>query len=371
MVYLMNNDLIYNQMVKPAKRDNNKLRSYLIVNPCLCKHIPASPYVFMEKAEQLSNKLLENINNSSLLVIAFSETATALGAACAYYLNKNNNVYYITTTRENYENEEYIDFSEIHSHAASQRLYTKNLDEVIKIVDHIVFVEDEVTTGNTIINLYRELKNKFNCNNKKFWTLSLINGMKQENIENFRFYNIEPCFILKTDNDNIVKHIDNIEENGKRYNADYSACEIEITELDGYINPRFVTKYSNYYGKLLDLFDKINYDENSGKTLVLGTEECMFAGILFSLRMGKDVLFHATTRSPIVPSKQKDYPLFSRYSLESFYEKDRVTYIYNLKKYDNIYIITDSICNNKGINSLINVLKMEDNNNYRLIYFRS
>ena len=74
----MNNDVLYNQMVKPAKRDNNKLRSYLIVNPCLCKHIPACPNILMEKAEQLSNKLLEYISNSSILVIAFSETATAI-----------------------------------------------------------------------------------------------------------------------------------------------------------------------------------------------------------------------------------------------------------------------------------------------------
>ena len=99
----MNNDVLYNQMVKPAKRDNNKLRSYLIVNPCLCKHIPACPHVLMEKAEQLSNKLLENITGSSILVIAFSETATAVGAACAYYLHKNNQVScHSSLTKSNY-----------------------------------------------------------------------------------------------------------------------------------------------------------------------------------------------------------------------------------------------------------------------------
>ena len=93
----------------------------------------------------------------------------------------------------------------------------------------------------------------------------------------------------------------------------------------------------------------------------------MFAGILFGFKLGGNILFHATTRSPIVPAKYDDYPLFSRYSLESFYEKNRVTYIYNLKKYDNIYIVTDSIYNNDGINSLINALKIKDNKNITII----
>lgn len=363
----MNNDVLYNQMVKPAKRDNNKLRSYLIVNPCLCKHIPACPHVLMEKAEQLSNKLLENITGSSILVIAFSETATAVGAACAYYLHKNNQVYFITTTRENYDNEEYIDFSEVHSHAAAQKLYTKNLHNIINNIKHIVFIEDEITTGNTIINLYNALNKKFKFENINFWTLSLINGMKQENLDNFKNHNITPLFLLKTNNDNIGQHIDNINENGEKYDSSLESNIINIINLKGYLNPRFVTNYEDYYTKLIDLYDKIKHNINNSNILILGTEECMFAGILFGFKLGGNILFHATTRSPIVPAKYDEYPLFSRYSLESFYEKNRVTYIYNLKKYDNIYIVTDSIYNNDGINSLINALKIKDNKNITII----
>lgn len=363
----MDNDILYHQMVKPAKRDNNKLRSYLIVNPCLCKHIPANPNVLMEKAEQLSNKLLEKINNSNILVIAFAETATAVGAACAYFLHKNNQVYYITTTREDYISEEYINFSEVHSHAAAQKLYTKNLNEIIYNINHIIFIEDEITTGNTIINLYNEINKKFNCKNINFWTLSLINGMKQENFDNFKNNNITPLYLLKTDNDYILKHIDNIDENGEKYNADIANSDYNIIHLKGYINPRFVNNYKDYYTRLIDLYNNFIHNINNGNTLILGTEECMFAGILFGHKLGGNITFHATTRSPIVPSKAKNYPLYARYSLESFYEKNRITYIYNLKKYDSVYIITDSICNNNGINSLINALKINGNTNITII----
>lgn len=361
------NKALFNEMVKPAKRDNNKLRSYLIVNPCLCKHVPNNPAVLMEKAQQLSNIFLNNINNSPILIIAFSETATAVGASCAYFIKNSNYVYYITTTREHYDNEDYIDFSEVHSHASSQRLYTKNLGNVINNVEHIVFIEDEITTGNTIINLYNDLKNKFDLNNKKIWTLSLINGMKQENLDNFKNHNITPYYLLKTDNEYIESIVNQVTENGDNYKCSIQNTDINIVEFKGYINPRFVCRYDDYYNYLINLYEKINIIKNNN-TLILGTEECMFAGILMGYEKFDNSLIHATTRSPIVPSKDNDYPLFSRYELASFYEDNRKTFIYNLKEYDNIYIITDSINNKNGIHSLINALKLNNNKNINLIF---
>ena len=39
---------------------------------------------------------------------------------------------------------------------------------------------------------------------------------------------------------------------------------------------------------------------------------------------------------------EKEYPLHSRFELASFYEKGRVTFIYNLESYDHVLILTDS-----------------------------
>lgn len=96
------------ELVKIAKRENNKKRSYLVVNRLQGKHIPVSP----KEAFQMFGELAELINKSypteKLLLIGFAETATAIGAALAGELD----CYYIQTTRENIENVDYLYFSE-------------------------------------------------------------------------------------------------------------------------------------------------------------------------------------------------------------------------------------------------------------------
>lgn len=362
------NDSLYKEMVRAAKRDNNKLRSYLIVNPVLCKHIPASPEKFFNKAKDLADKFKNIAENEPVLVIAFAETATALGACVCSNLNKDS--YFITTTRENYPDEECLYFSEVHSHAASQKLYIKGLDNILKKIRHIVFVEDEITTGNTIINLINVLKEKFsNIETKKIWVLSFINGMDSKSLERFHNNHITPLYLLKTDNEIIAEQIKNISLEGSYFQSNNNEISNSgIFHFKKYINPRFAVKFSEYEKSIEEAAKIINSHINilDNDILVLGTEECMYPGLYISKLMQKNtknILFHATTRSPIMTGNHKGYPLNTRYSLESFYEKERVTYIYNLKKYSSVIIVSDGINNKKGIYSLVNALKIHNNDN--------
>ena len=59
-------------------------------------------------------------------------------------------------------------------------------------------------------------------------------------------------------------------------------------------------------------------------------------------RKGADVSFHATTRSPIAVSADESYPFQCRYELRSFYDGERATYLYDLDKYDQVYVVTDA-----------------------------
>ena len=59
-------------------------------------------------------------------------------------------------------------------------------------------------------------------------------------------------------------------------------------------------------------------------------------------RMGHQVWFHATTRSPIETSKDAAYPLHSRALLRSLYDEERTTYVYDLRRYDKVIIVTDA-----------------------------
>ncbi|UYJ39798.1 MAG: TRSP domain-containing protein [Lachnospiraceae bacterium] len=88
--------------------------------------------------------------------------------------------------------------------------------------------------------------------------------------------------------------------------------------------------------------------KNSKKVLILGTEEYMFVPMMLASVLKEknpDIVVknHATTRSPIMVSNDRGYPLKNRAILESCYEKSRKTYLYNLEDYDLCVIMSDSI----------------------------
>ena len=138
-----------NNLVRVARRDNNKKRGYLVVNPAAAKHVPASPSAALGLFGALADLIRERYHDERLLLVGFAETATAIGAAAAVSLETP----YIQTTREIIPGAGYLYFSEEHSHATEQKLVRDQLDELIPDTDRIVFVEDEVTTGNTILNI--------------------------------------------------------------------------------------------------------------------------------------------------------------------------------------------------------------------------
>ena len=90
--------MIYTEqtMSFPAKRENNKKRSYLVVNPLQGKHVPVSPTAAFDMFGALADILKQAYREEKLLLIGFAETATAVGAYIAGELN----ALYMQTTRE-------------------------------------------------------------------------------------------------------------------------------------------------------------------------------------------------------------------------------------------------------------------------------
>ena len=84
--------------------------------------------------------------------------------------------------------------------------------------------------------------------------------------------------------------------------------------------------------------------------------------------MGITVKCHATTRSPIAVSREEDYPFRERYELKSLYDRNRITYIYDLQPYEKVIIVTDAGDGWKeGIISLVNALETAGNSDIRII----
>ena len=87
--------------------------------------------------------------------------------------------------------------------------------------------------------------------------------------------------------------------------------------------------------------------------------------------MGKNVRFHATTRSPIAVSTEEQYPLHTRYQLKSLYDKERTTFVYDLDRYDRVLIITDAVCQDTdGIGSLVKALTLCGNTMENIILIK-
>lgn len=331
------------QFVKVAKRENNKKRKYLYVNPLQGKHIPVIPQKALNVFKDMALLLDGHYSGERILAIGFAETATAIGFGVAFY---SDTIKYCTqTTREKYDDAKYIHFTEIHSHATAQSLIVNNYDTIISQIDRIIFVEDEVTTGNTICRLIDELNKKYK--GLKYGILSILNSMSEKRLLELKKRDITCVFLKKIPFEYHSRELEEFDfKLSNSLNRD-SACQYTFQEMPNYYNPRYcynVKKYFEGLSKFLGDFENRN-NICSKRILILGTEEFMFFGLKLGELLqnkGMSVKFHATTRSPIMVSESEEYPLHSRFELISFYDKKRKTYIYNLERYDEVYVLTDS-----------------------------
>ena len=347
-----------NDLVAAAKRENNKKRSYLLVNKLQGKHVPVSPCASLKMFSELAEIVKKEYSGERLLLVGFAETATAIGSALAAEIGS----YYIQTTRENIGGVDYLYFSEQHSHASEQKLVKNDIDFIIGRIDRIVFVEDEVTTGNTILNIINIIEKSYPAK-IGFSVASLINGMDEAHAGIYEQRGIRTHYLVKTCNSKYEKLAKKYESNGTYYSADISCPDVQVRSLtfNGRINARRLTDGAGYRKACECLSEQIMKIEGLNgcrRVLVLGTEEFMYPAMLAAEKLeknGHEVKFHATTRSPITVSNDGDYPLHTRYELKSLYDAERTTYIYNMEKYDAVLIVTDAEnVQESALNTLLN-----------------
>lgn len=353
--------------VKIAKRENNKKRNYLVVNALQGKHIPVKPSEAFSMFKELALKIKERYQDEKLLFIGFAETATAIGAAVANYCD----TWYMHTTRETLENVKYIYFSEQHSHATEQKLVQDDIDKIKDTIDRIIFVEDEVTTGKTILNII-DILNKLYPQIKKYAVASLLNGMNDESIDVYKKRKIDLNYIVKTNHESYAQIAQQYAGDGMYITLDQLKAvgniQYKMISINGCIDARRMVEIKQYNETIKKLFADIKKDicfTQYKSVLVLGTEEFMYPSFVVAEKIEKMALkvrFHATTRSPIEVSTEEMYPLHTRYELESLYDKKRKTFIYDLYKYDCVIVITDaSKAKTQGLDTLLAALSVSGN----------
>lgn len=362
-------------LVKLARRENNTKRSYLYVNPIQGKHIPTDPIDALQMCKTLADIINNTYKDERLYVIGFAETATGIAAGISSYLN--NVLYYQNTTREYRDGEEYLYFTESHSHAAEQMLRSSKIGDYIGNVDRIIFIDDEVTTGNTICKLINVFREKFGVDNIRYSIVSILNSMTNERINELKANGTECLFLSKIPHEYKKESITDITFDKERHivvSADY---EPELTEIifNGVSNPRGILKFSDYendVAKYADVIIKYMGMGHFDNVLLLGTEEFMYptfavGKLLINKGIAENVRIHSTTRSPVLASGRTDYPLYIRYQMRSLYDEDRTTYIYNLKRYDKVLILTDTQRCTRGLWDLCDALKSAGNDDITVI----
>lgn len=351
-------------LVRVARRENNSKRNYLVVNPLQGKHIPASPSAALELFTALADTFKEEYPGEKLLLVGFAETATAIGAQAAVTLGTD----YIQTTRENIPDADYLFFSEEHSHAAEQKLVRNEIDSAIPRTDRIVFIEDEVTTGKTILNIISILEKQY-PGQLSFSVASLLNGMSEEHLRIYRQQDIRLHYLVKTDHAAYGARAEAFSGGGNYHKCfPASCCELPVLEVKNKMDARRLVKavrYEQACGRLWETVRQALGPLSKEKILVAGTEEFMYPALFIGKKLeeaGNTVFCHATTRSPIAVSPETEYPLHGRWELQSLYDRERRTFLYEIGEYDRILVVTDAPAEEtEGFRTLANALGTKNN----------
>jgi len=249
-------------LVRIAKRENNTKRNYLVVDPLQGKHIPVSPTKALQLFADLAETLRGEYNGERLLLVGFAETATAIGAQAAVTLGAK----YMNTTREPIPGVEYLFFSEEHSHATEQKLVKDDIEAVADSTDRIIFIEDEVTTGKTILNIITILDRMY-PDQFKYSVASLLNGMQPEHLAQYAERGISLHYLVKTDHSGYIDRAECFAGDGAYYTCeDYASVENNLAEINQLnvnqltVDQLFEEPYKTNYSNVLLLVPKIIFD---------------------------------------------------------------------------------------------------------------
>ena len=382
-------DLNLDDLVSIGYRDNNSKRNFLFISKVLGKHIEVKPDICKVTGFLLASTILGvtketrmlinyikdnnkeiNVNevmnlayrtNEKLVVLGFAETATGLGMAVASAIE---NSYYITTTREDIKGiKSFLKFEEEHSHATTHKCFPEDIYK-LREADRIILVDDEITTGKSMLNIIKELKKTTGV--RKYEILTILDWRNLENRNLYKDFirknkvEIEVRALISGDieiEDNNVY----CNENESLLSEKMNANSLNILSRKGqYL--KFTGRFGVYFDDIKKLEEEciraankiqeiIGYNK---KILVLGHGENIYIPSRIASYLKGDVYFKSTTRSPIYCSNEKGY-LINEKSV--FYHNGVKYYFYNKSTieeiYDKVILITEDDLDIKLTNNLI------------------
>lgn len=382
-------DLNLDDLVSIGYRDNNSKRNFLFISKVLGKHIEVKPDICKVTGFLLASTILGvtketsmlinyikdknkgiNVNeamnlayrtNEKLVILGFAETATGLGMAVASAIE---NSYYITTTREDIKGiKSFLSFEEEHSHATTHKCFPEDIYK-LREADRIILVDDEITTGKSMLNIIKELKKTTGV--KKYEILTILDW------RNIEYRNLYKDFMRKNKVEIEVRALISgdieIEDNNVYCNENESLLSQKMNVNSLNILSR-KGQYLKFTGRFGVYFDDIKKSEqeciraankiqeiigDNKKILVLGHGENIYIPSRIASYLKGDVYFKSTTRSPIYCINEKGYLINEK---NVFYHNGVKYYFYNKSRieevYDKVILITEDDLDIKLTNNLI------------------
>lgn len=309
---------------------NNAKRGFLFLSKVLGKHYPSCPGDMRKVYEALANKIMPLLKEGPTVVIGFCETATSLGYGVFETLDLTDS-YYHHSTRHKIDRPIFLTFSESHSHASDHYLYLpENLIHQSILINpaNIIFVDDEYTTGNTLLNTIAAFKEKGIVSN--FIASGILDWTDKSK------HNLFPEIV------SLVKgNFTFTSNNYFPFSKHVSECNFSLVHKDLF----------NSFGRVgcekltIDFKSLIsNLPKKNERVLVIGTGEFMnvsylLAGFLKSYTSA--VFVQSTTRSPIMLGND----IQSLMEFKDNYGEQVDNFLYNVKdqSYDHAYVCYETV----------------------------
>ncbi|WP_338898491.1 phosphoribosyltransferase [Streptomyces sp. TG1A-60] len=319
-----------------ALRRNPK-RAHLLVSNVLGKHVPRSPAVVHGHGFALGRRvrdLLGEDGRRGTVVLGYAETATGLGHSVADGLG---DAPYLHSTRRPVDGVEQAGgFEESHSHATSHLLLPEH-PTLLAGRGPLVLVDDEFSTGNTVLNTVRALHERYP--RERYVVVALVDmrsARDQGRLAEFA-REIGARVDLVAAAKGTVRLPEGVLEKGRALVAEYegaaagapppaSAARVVRVGLgwpdgvpDGGRHGFTPAHRSRLESALPGMAARLASALPPGarRVLVLGFEELMYAPLALARELerlveGTEIRFSTTTRSPVLAVDDPGYAIRSR-----------------------------------------------------------
>jgi hypothetical protein len=340
-----------------ALRHNPK-RAHLIVSQILGKHIPAAPTRIVEGGTCLASLVERQLGDwgydaKESIVLGFAETATCLGHIVAASMNSDRYAHSTRDLRSGMSS--CLSFEEGHSHAMSHEVLT--LGTFFDSLEPLILVDDELTTGRTVVSTIEALQGIAPRKHYIVATLlDLRNDVDRLTLDDFAHslgIEIVVCAALEAQ---VLWPHDVLDRAAQILTRTASAdtpseTGISIESYSG-VWPQDARSIGRHGWSRSDEFaaqkaavklaEAVQLRLRGNQILVLGTEELMYVPFLVASNISGEILFQSTTRSPVAVLESADYAIQSGLSFPSTDDPNRMAYVYNAKlsSYSDIVLIS-------------------------------